>query len=230
MQQLLTSPDAACLNPASFLPLVIGASTSVPNTINNWVQGVCSTGSCTNATLASIITNVTASCSADLQAFGFTSDDVQEVITVVQAAYPTVREAACLKNDTTNTLCISETITNVETVVGQLQISDLSFFNIVTDIQKLISTGVQTIVCTSCVKAQYTTLRAQFPDIITPVTQDFQQFCGSSFVDGAPSDDISQTAVSGVFTEQKNGALTSRNLPGMTGLALLVVSAVFITL
>ena len=50
------------------------------------------------------------------------------------------------------------------------------------------------------------------------------------FLDGATPDDVSQTAVSGVFTEQtkdNSNAFTLKPISGTTGFVLLTVSAVF---
>lgn len=94
---LVTSPDAQCMSPEALAGLIVsGANASVITPINNWLGDLCARPACSNNTLASIVTNVTAGCQSDLQSFGISNSSVDEIIQIVQEVYPVARQVACL--------------------------------------------------------------------------------------------------------------------------------------
>ena len=96
---IATNPDSeACLSPSSLVSIFIGSSdSSVIDPINNWLNSICTVGSCSNATLAAIVTNITSGCPSELGTLGYDAYQPQALIDIVQDAYPTVRQVLCLK-------------------------------------------------------------------------------------------------------------------------------------
>jgi len=221
LKGLIASPDAACLNPSAILSFVVGAEKSITKTIDTWLSGVCSQGSCTDATLQSVVQNITSGCAQDLG-----SAPVDQIVSIVQKAYPTVRKMVCLKDDKTNNLCVSDTFSAVEQVIGTLQISDLSFLNIIDDAKKLITTGIKDLACTDCTKAAYTLARSEFPDIVSDINDEATALCGASFVDGSSPSGISESAASGVFAASKGNSASGSFAPSSSLAAGIVVVSV----
>lgn len=110
---IISSPDAACLNPTGLLPIFLGGSnTSIVPALNNWLAGFCSVAPCSNQTLANIVTNITAGCTTELKALGLGSGSTAEVTTTVQQFYPTVRNVLCLKECAISDLQVATSLTN----------------------------------------------------------------------------------------------------------------------
>ncbi|KAK0212785.1 hypothetical protein DFS33DRAFT_1392211 [Desarmillaria ectypa] len=229
LKALLTSPDSACMNPSALLSFVVGTQRSIPDTINNWLSGLCSQGSCTDKSIEAMVTNVTTGCSQELASVGAPLNVKDIVLNAVKQTYPTARNIACLFDTSSNEFCATKTLSDLETVIGQLTLDDLSFFNITDDAQKLIQSGVENLACTSCIKEGFTLAREAFPDVVSRIDSDATQLCGDSFIDGSAPENVSQTAVSGVFTatEQANSGI-SQGLGG--ALMLAGVAATFILL
>ncbi|KAJ3724638.1 hypothetical protein C8R42DRAFT_719298 [Lentinula raphanica] len=209
LEGLLTSPDAACLNPSALLSFVVGSNSgSIPSTINNWLTGICSSGSCTNQSISNVVTNLTSGCSAELSSLGISTSTIQsQVVSIAQQVYPTVRQVACLKDDTSNQLCAVQTLDNLQSVVGQLNLTDLSVLNIFADAETLFTNGVQTIACTDCMKESFSIAKANFPSLVSQAEPEAQALCGASFLDGNLPNTVSQSASDAVFS----GALSSSN-------------------
>ncbi|KAK0241734.1 hypothetical protein EDD85DRAFT_413231 [Armillaria nabsnona] len=212
LKSLLTSPDSACMNPSALLSFVVGTDKSIPDTINNWLSGLCSQGSCSDESIEAMVTNVTTGCTQELA-----------------STYPTARNIACLFDTSSNEYCAAKTLSDLESVIGQFTLDDLSFFNITDDAQKLIQSGVENLACTSCIKEGFTLAREAFPDVVSQIDSETTQLCGDSFIDGSVPENVSQTAVSGVFTstEQANSGI-SQGLGG--ALMLAGVATTFILL
>ncbi|KAJ7594409.1 hypothetical protein C8J56DRAFT_854591 [Mycena floridula] len=223
LTSLLTSPDAACLNPGAFLSLAISSQqASIPDTINTWLNGVCSTGSCSNASLTAVVNELVTGCSSDLATFGLSSGSTDEIVSLVLQVYPTVREVACLKDDTVSQLCVTSTLNNVESVIGQVDIKDLSFLNIVTDFKNLLANG-KTLACSDCLKEAFVLTQESFPSLLSDVSTEAQDVCGASFIDGSSPSGISQTAAPGVFSAAQpkdSGVARSQSLEWMILLVL----------
>lgn len=198
LEGLLTSSDAACLNPSALLSFALGSNSgSIPATLNTWLTGICSSGSCTNDSISSVVTSLTSGCSTELSALGISTSSIQnEAITIAQEVYPTIRQIACLQDDTTNQLCAVETLTNLENVVGQLNVTDLNILNVFSTF----ANSAESIACTDCMKESFSIAKSNFPSLVSQAEPDAQALCGASFVDGSLPSTVSQTANDAVFS------------------------------
>lgn len=97
---IVGNSDASCLNAQALIGLVVSTSsttnTSIIPTVNTWLTGMCSRPACTNATLATVVSSVTSGCSTELGQLGLSDVDSSSLTALVQSAYPTVRQVACL--------------------------------------------------------------------------------------------------------------------------------------
>lgn len=97
---IVGNSDASCLNAQALIGLVVSTSsttnTSIVPTVNTWLTGMCSRPACTNATLATVVSSVTAGCPTELGELGLSDVDSSSLTALVQSAYPTVRQVACL--------------------------------------------------------------------------------------------------------------------------------------
>jgi len=227
LKGMLTSDDAACLNPGALLSFFIGSDQSIPDTVNNWLTGVCSTGSCSNASLAAVVSNITDGCATDLGSVGVDSENLKSTITsVVQQVYPLAREVACLKDDSAGQLCVTQTLDNLETVVGKLSLDDLSFFNLFADVGKLLASGISDLACTSCTKEAFTLTSQAFPDTVSFISGPVQDVCGASFLDGQLPDNVTQTAVNENFSAKSENGASERGFTA--GVILIFLSSVLV--
>ncbi|KAJ7446185.1 hypothetical protein B0H11DRAFT_2085466 [Mycena galericulata] len=221
LKGILASPEAACLNPSALLSFFVGTNQSVPNTVNNWLTGLCSQGFCSNATLASVVSNVTSGCASDLSGVG--ASVPATVTQLVQEIYPTVRNVMCLKDDASNQLCVTETLNNLEDIVGKLSFSSLDSGTLVSDFQTVVASA-SNLACTDCTKAAFT--------LISPLTQQFPEattgidaLCGANFIDGSSPTSVSQTAVNEQFSTKSNSAVAVSTSKLAGAVMLLLLSA-----
>ena len=176
----------------------------------------------------------------------------------MQAAYPTIRKVACLQqyvffarrivllsfshrdalSTTTNTLCVTETLTNLQSAVGTLSVENA--LNVVAKLSSLTSLP-QNVVCTNCIKESYNILSRELPSTVSDAAAPLQSQCGASFIgmdciphrngakfdsvlsDGRVPLDIAQTA-KGVRLD-RNGA-TSHSATGALAFIVLVSSGI----
>jgi hypothetical protein len=195
------SPQAACLNPSALLQVFL-TSGSIITPVDTWLKGLCARGPCSNDDIAAIVTNVTSGCSTDLQSvLGNTQPG--SLTPLVQEIYPTVRKAVCLADASNkDELCVTETLTNVQTATGTLTLNEL--LQIISEIENGQASSINsTILCTPCVKQMYNVAKGDFPAIFgqgTSVASDVQASCGASFVDGASDSNIVETASNSTST------------------------------
>ncbi|KAK7053406.1 hypothetical protein VNI00_004032 [Paramarasmius palmivorus] len=253
LQGLLQSDEAACLNAPAILSSILGSQDdiNIPRIMDSYLTSLCSSGSCTNENLAAVARNLTTGCNEDLAALDIdlSGDAQDQIVDLVQQIYPTVREIACLKDNTANQFCATQTLNSLEKLVGGLTFDDPSFLDIFADVQRLLQTGVQSLVCTGCTKEAFSIARSNFPALVSQVDDEVSGFCGASFtgalsmplpsyqrvidvavflfIDGSVSENITQTANPGVFAAQNqgNGASTVFRSAGMI---LLGVSGAFV--
>jgi len=232
LKGLLASPEAGCLNPSALLSFFVGSAQSVPDTVNSWLTGLCSTGSCSNDTLAAVVTNITSGCASD---FGIAAaGGVPETVTqIVQEVYPTARSIMCLQDDTTQQLCVTETLNNVQAIVGKLSFSDLNVATAFSDFQNIL-VGAKNLACTGCTNAAFAlasqlSLVSQFPAAEQQVADQIDAICGANFI-GSSSDssnNVTQTAVNEVFTtsQKKPSSALSLTTNKAAGALMLFFSA-----
>ncbi|KAF8200958.1 hypothetical protein BJ912DRAFT_947698 [Pholiota molesta] len=202
------NPDAAsCLSPGSLVSLATGgANASVIPTINSWLTSVCGASACSNDTLAAVVQNVTSGCSTELSGLGLTSSVASSITPLVQQYYPTVRKVACLKDGSTN--CITQTLTNVQNIVGNLTISNI--MQIIANPPSTIPTNVS---CTDCIKAAYNVVNQDVPSLISGAAPSLQSQCGASFTDGTtPSNIVESLSTTSGSTKPTSAALGSLSM------------------
>jgi hypothetical protein len=203
LTNILASPDAACLNPNGLLGIALTPQdmSIIPN-VNSWLTGFCAVPACTNASISNILTAVASGCATDLAAAGVQLDSVtlNEIITDVQGAFPAVREILCLTktSSTPAQFCVTETLTNLEAVVGPLTLTSIG-----PDVQMLADQGMipSSVLCTDCNKESFNIARTQLPfydaDVIDPK---LAAECGNSFTDKQDPTGISMAAVTATPT------------------------------
>ncbi|KAH0827450.1 hypothetical protein J3R83DRAFT_4138 [Lanmaoa asiatica] len=223
---IAASPQATCLDLGLLAPLALSNTTSVIPTVNTWLTGVCSQGPCSNATLQTVVTNITTGCSSDLASLGLPTSDTTSLVTTVQAAYPTVRQVACLKDTSANTLCATELLTDIQSSTTTLSIN-----NIVGLIAQLMTgTNVnipQNVTCSNCSKGAYTVVAQNYPALLTSDQSTIQSECGSSFTNGQMPSNIQATASNS--TSSSTGGAASLSVSSLNvGVAMLItVSSAF---
>ncbi|KAH7913919.1 hypothetical protein BJ138DRAFT_1001353 [Hygrophoropsis aurantiaca] len=223
------SSEASCLNLNALVQLALSnsSSTSVIPTINTWATGLCSTGACTNQTLSDVVTNITTACSTELQSIGASTTNTGALISAVQQAYPTVRQIACLKDTSTSTLCLTETLTGIQSAT-----TTLSLTNIVGLITKVMSGQTvsipQNVTCSDCSKAAYTIAAQNFPSLVSGEQSSVSSTCGADFTNGQMPTDVQETA-SNTTSTGNTGAAVSLSMGSlhMGAAALVAVSSVF---
>ncbi|KAI0790646.1 hypothetical protein C8Q75DRAFT_96038 [Abortiporus biennis] len=217
LTQLVLSPSSQCLNAQALIGLATtSADASLVGPINNWLTGLCSQAACSNDTLSAIVTNITSGCSSDLQSAGVGTVNTQQLIPIVQQAYPTVRKIACL-TDTQNSkgLCVTETLTSLEGQVGTLST------NAIQSLAQQISQGnlpnvSSSTICTDCTKAAYNIINTDYPSLINSnANSSVAQTCGSSFTDGSnPSTVVQGGSNNTANAAASEGILTATNPVG----------------
>ncbi|KAJ7901962.1 hypothetical protein B0H14DRAFT_3422619 [Mycena olivaceomarginata] len=226
LKGLLTSPEAACLNPSALLSFFVGNAQSVPDTVNNWLTGLCSTGSCSNETLANVVTNITTGCASDFNVAGGVPETVTQI---VQEVYPTAPFHRMFER-----LCVSETLTSLETLVGKLSFSDFNVASAFGDFQKIL-VGAKNLACTGCTKAAFRlasqlSLVSEFPQAEQQVALQIDAICGANFIESSSSDtddNVQQTAVNEVFTSTKSNSALSLTISKVAGASILFFFSAF---
>ncbi|EIN11516.1 hypothetical protein PUNSTDRAFT_98637 [Punctularia strigosozonata HHB-11173 SS5] len=205
LETIVANKDAAsCLNAGALIGLfTTSANESLVEPIDKWVTGMCSDAQCSNSTLNAIVTNVTSGCSSDLQGIGLSGLDASSISSIVQQAYPTVRQIACLK-EYNNTMCVTEELTNLQTVVGTLSVN-----NIISSISGIVANAAsipKNDTCTPCAKAAYSVAEKNFPSLVGSTQSTLQSQCGFDFTDGTMPSNVEVTASSASASSTKSAA------------------------
>ncbi|KAH8119452.1 hypothetical protein DFH11DRAFT_446923 [Phellopilus nigrolimitatus] len=224
------SPEASCLNVNGLFSLFTSTSqsSSAIQPINSWLAGACAQTPCSNQTLSDIATNVTSGCASDLSSLGIDASNAS-IISMVQQSYPTVREIACLKESSNNTLCVTDLLTDVQNEKGTLSLQAM-----VSELPQLVVGGSlpSYITCSDCVKQAYNVLKSDQPSVVaseTSVTNALQSQCGADFLSGSTPSDIAEgtgsAAPTGSSTASSAAAFFSDNV--VIGVALSSLTTVF---
>lgn len=192
---ILTGPAGTCLGVAGLVNVAMTpANQSIIAPIDNWVTSTCSQPACTNATLDSLMSNITTGCATDLSAAGVTSDDISSYKPLVESFYPVVREITCLKDTSSNAYCVTTTLKAIESFIGE----PLSINSISTIAPKLAASGTEVpkdLVCSSCIQAAYGIIKPYLTKSDIQTTDSyFSGECGSTFTNGTTPTNIIQTA------------------------------------
>jgi len=114
----------------------------------------------------------------------------QDITTAIQTYLPLVKEVACLKTTDNNTLCATQTLTNVEQMFGTLSVNNIA--QVVPRLLNLQSLPAN-IVCTGCMKQTFNIIKTNIPAAGSPdVISQLTQTCGASFVDGAQPSNVAE--------------------------------------
>jgi hypothetical protein len=153
------------------------------------------------------------------------------VTSVIQRFYPTARKFLCLKDGNTN--CVTQTLTNVQNVVGDLT----NVQNILGAVGGGLDNLPANLTCTNCIKEAYNVISDDVPSINPDAADFFKDKCGASFTDGQTPAGVVQSASDATTTApggSSSGAATalraSLSTSAAAGLAvsgLVVVSTVF---
>jgi hypothetical protein len=92
----------------------------------------------------------------------------------------------CITSVPTNQLCVSETLTSLEALVGKLSFSDLNVASAFGDFQKIL-VGAKNLACTGCTKAAFRlasqlSLVSEFPQAEQQVALQIDAICGANFI------------------------------------------------
>jgi len=229
LTSVATNPDAAaCLSTGPLLTFVNsaigGSNTSLVTGLNTYLTSMCGAPACSNDTLAAVVQNVTTGCATDLSSLGVTSSIAPMITGVIQQFYPTARKVLCLKDGNDN--CVVQTLTNLQTVTGDLTSvgNVLGLLNIdVTDLPTNIT-------CTNCVKAAYNTISADVPSINPDVSSFLSNKCGATFVDGQNPSGVGAASTPSTTPNAALGLRASWStsvLAGVGASGLVVLSTVY---
>jgi len=228
---MLGSPDAQCLNPSALLSLATNSgSSSIISPIDNWLTGLCAQAPCTNSSLSAVVTNVTSGCSTDLSSLGLSMGNPSQIITIVQEAYPTVRQAACLKDNSARELCATELLTDIQTTFGTLSIANI--IQIIPNIFSGNASIPQNVTCSDCVKQTFNVVQQNFPGLLdSGASSALGTACGSAFTNGATPTEISQaasTASPGSKASSATSLLSASSFVVVAVSTLIAVSSAFV--
>jgi len=186
------------------------ANTSIIQPVNNWLQSVCGSPSCSNATLSQAAQNITTGCQSDLSNAGISTEEAQNVVNTILPLYPTIRKVACLSDNKSanHTLCVTEVLTDLQSAVGTLSIN-----NIVSAVQGAISGSSQgitvpkNVTCNDCTQAAWAIIRQEVPQAAsdTQLTGAIANQCGNDFANGSQPSDIVES--SGTASSSPGAAL-----------------------
>jgi len=211
---------AECLNPNGLLQVFLqGTNSSIVSPVDTWLKGLCSRGSCSNDSLEFIVTNVTGGCASDLQSVLGTTQP-GSLTPLVEQIYPTARKAVCLADTSNNNeLCVTETLSSVETVTGNLTINKL--LQIVPAVVSGNTSSLNGVnLCTPCTKQIYDIAKTDLPAMYAQgdIASKVKATCGASFLDGDSDPKIVQTASNTATSGKSNNADSSVQLSGQQAL------------
>lgn len=221
------SSSAACLNPSGLVSLVVtnSATSSIIPGVTTWISGLCSQAACSNSTLQTVVTDIISGCSTDLSSLGVATTNSTAIVASIQAIYPTARQLVCLNDTSTNTLCVPELLTNIQSAT-----TTLSLDNIVALVTKLVSgqsTGIpSSAICTNCTKAAYTVLSQSLPAVASTAQSSFSSECGANYTDGQMPSGI-QEASSNSSSTTSGAIMLSVGSLNMGVVAVAALSAAF---
>ena len=92
------SSDGQCLNGQGLIPLLMtGQNTSLVDTINGYVTGLCAQPVCSNDTLADVGDSLTSGCHQELGIFGFGNASSSQFTGLLQRVYTIILGMVCLE-------------------------------------------------------------------------------------------------------------------------------------
>jgi len=122
---------------------LIPALTGSPNasfihTFGTWVNSMCTASPCSDATISSVVKNITAGCASD----GGISSALLENLQSGQFIYPTARKILCLQDSGKS--CVTETLFNLQgyfaNTTWSANVSDSSIGSLIADVGTFVQT------------------------------------------------------------------------------------------
>jgi len=185
---VVVSPDFACLNPVGIAGIAATPlDKSIIPSVDTWLKGLCALAACTNTNIANIATAIAKGCPAEVADVNITLADIQRV-------YPPARKVACLVDTRDSTLCVTQTLNNIEADTGTLSPSNIP--TIVSDLTSGANTLPNTVICTDCIKNAVIIFEKELPGLFKApkINPKLAAKCGASFVDGIPPPTITESA------------------------------------
>ncbi|QRV95889.1 hypothetical protein RhiJN_23907 [Ceratobasidium sp. AG-Ba] len=231
--QLFTpgSPAANCLNTVGLLNILTTSSgqSYVPS-CDAYLKATCSQPACTTETANAIINSITEGCSSDLLARNWSPEQLNSLLQDKFKYYNATRQVFCLRDTTSNQLCITTTMSMIEQMKGE----PLNAGTVVSEIPQVLRnhniTVPKNISCTQCTQAAYTIARANLPSESSVKSWDtfWINQCGDNFISENIPTSIAQTANQTTESPVPSNALPTIAVPplGMLfgSLALTLVS------
>lgn len=203
-----------CLALQQLIPLVVGQNSgSVVEPLDNYLSSLCSnsTAKCSNATLTSAQSTVESACASDISSVsGGNNGTAIDVLNGVFESYPQFYTAACSRNETTNTYCVTSILEQLQNATGQ----DLNFGSVSTllsggsdGLSQLNSALGDGQLCTGCVAGIYRQAIAANASITNiPAISSIASRCGSGFGTTASETGVSSVGPSGSASSGSGGA------------------------
>ena len=182
---------SACLNvPGLAAILTLQANSSAIPALNTWLEGLCRADPCSNDTINAITTNITTGCQSDIANTGLAQSTLQTIMQDIPVFYPTIRNLACLKTASNNTLCVTSALLDLQSFIG----TPLSAESSMAGIPKLAGQGSlpTSLVCTGCHQAAFDIIKADVamlaanPNVQNAVSQQ----CGADFLTAPQPTDV----------------------------------------
>lgn len=152
---IATSDFGTCANVMGLIP-TLGSAGSVLAPLNTWVDSICSTSPCSNATVSSALSKITTGCEADLQK-GVTG---AVAISSIIRNYSPIHDSLCLQ-DANKARCANSLLLSVEKSINRpLSIPEVETFLVsgFTALTPLLANFSKESYCTDCNHALATTL------------------------------------------------------------------------
>jgi len=222
---IAATPDAECINASGLTGLFLqGTGSSIIGPVDSWLPGFCSAKSCSNTTLATLVTNITSVCGSEITAaFGNISSG--QLTSIVQEVFPTVKKIACLRDSSDNNeFCVTQTLTNIQSTTGTLTLDEASSL-----VNTVIGGGTlglsQNTTCTSCTKEAYNIANADFSDLFGSEKSAIQNTCGADFTNGSTASGIVETANNATSSSTSNTANSGSPLPVVRALMSTIIAS-----
>ncbi|TFY83009.1 hypothetical protein EWM64_g1000 [Hericium alpestre] len=231
LASIAASTEGICINAAGLIPLSLaGANSSLVGPINSWLGGACSATACSNDTLQTFALNITSGCASDLMNFGIQPSDDDAIAAAVQQYYPLVREVACMKDNNAQSLCVTQTLNNIQASNGQLSLN-----GIISLVPKVASGGLgalnlsQNETCTDCLKEAYNLVSSEQPQLLSSdVNSTISGQCGADFTDGDVPGNVVQTANGLALAKNGSNAAPHMYEAGRAAALLTVLASGFV--
>lgn len=225
---ILTGPASTCLGISGLIGIAMTpANQSIIPAMDKWLTTTCPQPACTNATIDSLISNITTGCTTDLSAAGTTPADMQTAQTLIEKFYPVTREVSCLKDaNNSGAYCLTTTLKAFESHMN----ASLGMSSMSTIAPKLAASGgdvPKDLVCTPCIDAAYGLIKPYLSSTdIETVDGYLNGLCGSTFTNGTTPTNIIQTASTATpgTSSASGGAMSLQT--GIFGSAVTVVLGV----